>query len=160
MALSLLSLQGLCYRPDPHGPLHLLDSEKGDLILEDCLTVYQNKKVTVWMGHFPGPNADKTRWGQGSCKLQPTGHCLALHHQFPDSLWSAWGNGILCVCTRETLKLDSKFFQFKYLEGHLCRVIIVPEAFLGRDLSDLPDTSQLEQAFQTLGEIARLIKPE
>lgn len=151
---SILTLHGLCFRPGREGPLHLLDSMRGDLVLPDVLQVFEGSKVTAWWGHFPEPDSNPPRWGLGSCYWSVVGKCPVGHHKHPETLWGVWGKGVFRVSSTEVFEAGPDTLPLKPLEGHLCRVIIVPELSLK---DGVPDLSQMDLAVETLTEVNNLM---
>jgi len=53
------------------------------------------QRVQLAMHHVPPMPIDATRWGGGSCLLEPTGYCPFGHHNDPNRMFNLAMDGVL-----------------------------------------------------------------
>ena len=105
----------------------LVNTQKGKESLTDPLDPQIGQHVTLAMHHLPPQMPpDTTKWGAGSCLLEPMGWCPFGHHKNPQSFFSLSVEGHL---RRDGLRWYIDKFDgtqeeipFHFLVGHHARV--------------------------------------
>lgn len=168
MEFRVLNLLGVVYRHDD-GALHIVDEDKGDRNLMDELRAMTGGAVEAYLHHAPPDPPVTSRWGGGCCMWESTGRCPAGHHERKGYLYEVGGRGQLAERDGKWfLDRDSKDdlpIFFDMLEGHRCRVSVIPQVDdpqavidqLKNDV-DMNDLSGLQQRASDLQEFLAKVK--
>lgn len=147
-------LEGIVYLLN--GDLALLPDDGSSILLDDVFSSYDDE-VHVILEHLP-PNPPKDDlWGKGCCYWQTGGYCPAGHHEDPNFLYRFAGQGRLekrdewvIHSSRGTMSLKTK-----WLEGHRCRVAMVPNASPEEILKTFASPETLDASVESLTDRAQ-----
>ena len=137
MDFRVVNYVGVLFRKD--ADFHITDEDKGEFNLTAELRLMAGGKVQLTMQHAPPNPPFQERWGGGCCMWESSGRCPSGHHDRPGYLYQVGGVGDLhevdgsWVISRDGSK-DLPIY-LNMLEGHRCRIAIVPSVLPG----DIPD---------------------
>lgn len=135
----VLQLVGVVYQAD-NGDYHIVDEDHGDKNVLDELRTMVGGEVEVVAAHAPSDPPQRERWGGGCCMWELSGKCSAGHHDRPGYLYEVHAVGTLVEAdgkwhiAREGK--DDLPIYLTMLNGHRCRIAVVPKVDLNEILED------------------------